>query len=142
MRHLQKRGRTIGEMAYRIISRGFATHYCQRDIKMKPYKNLIAKRKNKYNATKTEVDGIVFDSKKEATYYQGLKMVKKTGELINFYMQVPFRLPGKTKYILDFLEVWQNGKIRHVDCKGFLTPVFKIKKRQVEEIYNIKIEIV
>lgn len=101
-----------------------------------------ATKKSKYNAIKTIVDGITFDSKKEAHYYSQLKVAKQNGDLVAFYMQVPFKLPGKTKYILDFLEIWKSDVIKHVDIKGFVTPIFALKKRQVEEIYGIKIEVV
>jgi hypothetical protein len=112
-------------------------------ISIAEYKKLIPKKKNKYGAKKVVIDGITFDSTKEGEYYKQLKIAKKSGELINFYMQVPFRLPGKITYWLDFLEIWkENCDIRHTDCKGFATRVFINKKKQVEEIYGIEIEVV
>jgi hypothetical protein len=111
-------------------------------LSIEEFKKLKVKKKNKYGNKKVVIDDIPFDSTKEGAYYEKLKLAKKSGELINFYMQVPFRLPGKTTYWLDFLEIWKNALIRHVDVKAVETSVFKIKKRQVEEIYNIKIEVV
>lgn len=106
------------------------------------YKQLKTKKKNKYNAKKVVIDGIKFDSNKEGEYYKDLKMAKKSGELIAFYMQVLFRLPGKTTYWLDFLECWKGDQIKHTDIKVIETTVFKIKKRQVEEIYGIEILVI
>ena len=37
----------------------------------------------KYNARKTVVDGIKFDSKKEAARYSELKLMEKAGEIYN-----------------------------------------------------------
>jgi hypothetical protein len=108
-------------------------------MKIEEYRKI--KKRSKYNATKTMVDGIVFHSKKEAAYYDKLKLAKRSGELINFYMQVPFKLPGNTTYRLDFLEIYRD-RIAHTDVKGFSTSMFLLKKRQVEEIYNIKIEVI
>jgi hypothetical protein len=112
-------------------------------MNIEEYKQLTAtKKKHKYNAKKTVVNGLTFDSIKESNYYLDLVLAKQSGELINFYTQVPFRLPGKTRYILDFLEVWKNGVIKHVDVKGVETQTFRLKKRQVEEIYGITIEVI
>lgn len=109
-------------------------------ISVEEFRKIKAK-KNKYNAEKVIIDGITFASKKEGRYYETLKLMKQSGHVINFYMQVPFRLPGKTTYWLDFLECWKGDIIKHTDVKAIQTTVFKIKKRQVEEIYGIKIEV-
>lgn len=110
---------------------------------LEEYKQLtVKKKKHKYNAKMVVIDGIKFKSQKEADRYNFLKFAKLSGELINFYREVPFRLPGKTTYWLDFLEVWKGGIINHVDTKGIQTQMFKLKKRQVEEIYGIEILVI
>lgn len=114
-------------------------------MKLEEYKKLMGigkKKENKYRNKEVVVDGIRFQSIKESNYYLDLLLAKKSGELINFYMQVPFKLPGKTKYILDFLEVWKGDVIRHIDTKGVKTQMFALKKRQVEELYEIEIEMI
>ena len=98
------------------------------------------KPRHKYGAVKTELDGIKFDSKKEAQYYRDLKVLKQSGELVFFLRQVPFDLPGNVKYRCDFQEFWANGNVRFVDVKGYPTPEYKLKKKQVEALYPIKIE--
>lgn len=99
-------------------------------------------KKSKYSAVRTVVDGIPFDSKKEARYYEQLKQRKAAGEVLYFLMQVPFRLPGGVRYVIDFMEVHADGRIHWVDVKGVETPLFKMKKKQVEELYGVEIETV
>lgn len=94
---------------------------------------------NKYHNQIWEIDGIKFHSKKEAGHYVELKYAKRAGDLSFFLRQVPFDLPGGTKYVLDFLEFWANGDIVYTDVKGFKTPIYLMKKKQVEALYPIKI---
>lgn len=97
-------------------------------------------RKHKFNAVKTELDGINFDSKKEAKYYVELKLRMKAGEVIFFLRQVPFDLPGKVKYRIDFQEFHSDGTIHFVDVKGKKTEMYIAKKKMVEALYPIEIE--
>ena len=99
-------------------------------------------KRHKYNATATVVDGIRFDSKKEARYYGDLKLRQRAGEVLTFLRQVPIHLPGGTKLIVDFLEFHTDGTVHFVDTKGVLTSEFKIKRREVEHHYPFEIEIV
>ena len=99
-------------------------------------------RKSKYGNSPTTVDGIRFESKREARYYEQLKLRKQTGEINFFLRQVPFHLPGGTRYVVDFLEFHTNGEVHVVDAKGKETQVFRLKKREVEHHYPIRIETV
>ena len=99
------------------------------------------RRKHKYNAKRTVCDGIKFDSKKEAAYYGRLKMLVSAGEVIFFLRQVPFHLPGGVTYRVDFQEFLADGSIRFVDVKGMQTPEFKAKKKMVEALYPVEIEL-
>jgi Protein of unknown function (DUF1064) len=96
--------------------------------------------KNKYNAKKTIVDGIKFDSKKESDYYVQLKLEESAGLIDYFLRQVPFDLPGNIKYRVDFMVVYQSS-IKYVDVKGYMTSISKMKIKQVESIYNVEIVI-
>lgn len=98
--------------------------------------------RHKYSAQKTELDGIRFDSKKEARYYQELKLRKMAGEVVFFLRQVPFHLPGNTVYRCDFQEFWSDGTVHFIDVKGMQTKEFIRAKKQVEDIYPVIIEIV
>ena len=100
-------------------------------------------KKNKYNAKPTEVDGFRFDSKREAERYTELKLLKKSGEVIQFLRQVPFHLPGSVTYRVDFMIFWNGGTVSFEDVKGVETQSFKEKKKIVEELYKpIVIEVV
>lgn len=98
--------------------------------------------KHKFYAKPTTTDGIRFDSKAESAYYKKLKIAQSNGDLVFFLRQVPFDLPGNTKYRADFMEFWADGEIKIVDVKGFDTPQSKMKRKQVEDLYPIIINIV
>jgi hypothetical protein len=100
------------------------------------------KRSGKYNAVPVTVDGIRFASKLEARYYEALKLRQAAGQVAYFLCQVPFHLPGGVKYVVDFVEFHTDGVVRYVDTKGHVTETFKIKKRMVEELFPVKIEVV
>lgn len=99
-------------------------------------------KRNKFNASKTEVDGFKFDSKKEARYYSELKLRVRSGEVLFFLRQVPLHLSGNTRYVCDFVEFHTDETIHFIDVKGRETDMFKMKKRQVEDLYPIEIEVV
>lgn len=48
--------------------------------------------RTKYRAKKTEVDGITFDSMKEAKRYQELKILEAAGQIKDLRLQVPYEL--------------------------------------------------
>lgn len=97
--------------------------------------------KHKYNAVRTELDGIKFASKKEARYYQQLKILKRNGDVVFFLRQVPFHLSGGSgvKYVCDFQVFWSDGTVTFIDVKGFRTAQYIMKKKMVEAEYPIKI---
>jgi len=101
------------------------------------------KARSKYNvAAKADrtADGIVFDSKAEMRWY--LRLKTDPGVLF-FLRQVPFHLPGNTVYRCDFMVAYQVGGvfpyIEFQDVKGMRTATYRLKKKQVEALYPIKI---
>lgn len=106
---------------------------------------------NKFHAKKTTIDDIIFDSRKEAEYYFGLKNKKflsnPTERVTNFERQVkiPIDIEGIhiCNYFLDFKVEYADGRIEHIDIKGLKTgasyQIFRLKKKLVEAIYGIKI---
>ncbi len=96
---------------------------------------------HKFHAKPTQRDGIKFSSKKEAKYYLQLKLRVTAGEVLFFLRQVPLHLPGGTRLVVDFLEFWADGTVHFVDVKGMKTDSFNIKKREIEAVYPITIEL-
>lgn len=96
------------------------------------------KARHKFNAVRTERDGIKFPSKSEAAYYDYLQACRKAGSLAFFLRQVPLHIPGAVLR-LDFLEFWADGTITFTDVKGMETDEFKHKRRAIEILYPFKI---
>ncbi len=97
---------------------------------------------SKYRAVKTTVDNIVFDSKKEARRYGELKLMLRSGQIRNLEIQpeLDFILEGEKifTYRADF--VYFEGDKRIIeDCKGFKTPVYRLKKKLIEKQCKLKI---
>lgn len=100
------------------------------------------RKKHKYNARPCVVDGITFPSKLERDYYLQLQLLEESKQIQFFLRQVGFDLPGNTKYRVDFMIVNLDGSIEFVDCKGFSTPLSRLKIKQVEHLYPVTIKIV
>ena len=104
---------------------------------------------NKYQNKKTIIDGIKFDSKKEAKEYLKLKKMEENGEIENLRLQVPYLLlpsqKGKkrterpVKYIADFVFI-KDGEEIVLDTKGMRTADYIIKRKLMKYIHNIEIE--
>lgn len=102
-------------------------------------KLLHEKKKSKYNANKVEVDGIKFDSQKEANYYNELKLRLSAGNIKGFCRQAEFVLANNVRYKADFIVFNNNGTTDIIDVKGFKTDVYKLKKKLFEDKFNLKI---
>lgn len=99
----------------------------------------------KYRAKKTVIDGIKFDSKKEAKRYIVLKALEGKGEIEKlmlqprFLLQEGFRKNGKAyrkiEYVADFMYE-QDGKLIIEDVKGIKTDVYKLKQKLFEKRYQ------
>jgi hypothetical protein len=91
--------------------------------------------KHKFNAVRTERDGLSFASKAEARYYERLKARQAAGEVVGFLRQVPFHLPGGVRYVVDFMEFHTDGSVHFIDVKGMVTKEFKTKMRLLKALY-------
>lgn len=130
---------------------------------------MMKNKKSKYLAKKIEIDGILFDSKKEANRYIFLKGQQRQGIIRDLRMQVPYVLipsqyeehieytPKKRKkktvkklverevtYVADFVYTNVcNGKVSVEDVKGYRKgtaySVFVIKRKLMLERYGIKV---
>lgn len=104
------------------------------------------KKKSKYGNSKVEVDGILFDSTKEAKRYGELKMMRKGGVISFLELQKEFELnDGGThsyKYVADFCyTITDTGEKVIEDCKGALTVVFKKKQKLMKKLFGIIIKL-
>ena len=99
---------------------------------------------NKYNARKTEYNGMTFDSRKELTRYKELELLERAGEISNLRRQVEFELipkqPGERKavYTADFVYT-ENGKEIVEDVKGMKTRDYIIRRKLMLWRHGIKI---
>lgn len=98
--------------------------------------------KHKYRAKVVERQGRKFPSKKEAEWFDKLELLKKAGEIDFFLEQVPMRLPGGVKHLIDFLAFYADGTCEFIEVKGYDTPMGKAKRKMVEDIYPITIRVV
>lgn len=95
---------------------------------------------HKFNAKRTELDGIKFPSKREARCYQTLCLRKQAGDIVFFLRQVPLHLPGGVRYVVDFVTFDADGSVHFIDSKGMRTNQYITKKKIVEATYPIVIE--
>lgn len=119
--------------------------------------------KSKYKAIKTTINGIEFDSRKEARRYQELLLLERGKAISSLQLQVKFvlipaqyeeverygkngrklksyrRLVEKeVSYIADFV-YWEGGKLIVEDTKGFKTKDYIIKRKLMLFEKGIKI---
>lgn len=106
-------------------------------------------RRNKYGARKVVVDGITFDSAKEAGRYRELKILQEAGHIRDLTLQpsypFPVRYVGSKRpitYKADF-SYRDNCKGEDVveDVKGIETQIFKIKRALMKHFHGIDIKI-
>lgn len=90
-----------------------------------------SKKKNKFNASKIDFNGIRFDSKLEARVYEDLLFQLNIGDLKEIFRQVKIPLMVNEvlicTYICDFKTIDKHGQVTYVEAKGMEMPVFRIK---------------
>ncbi len=106
---------------------------------------MINFKKSKYKAKKVVVDGITFDSKKEARRYSELKLLEKTDLIRDLELQKRYELQAKYKnglgkgirkieYVADFVYYdVKKDKVVVEDVKGYKTDIYKLKKKLFEK---------
>lgn len=118
--------------------------------------------RQKYRNVKTTIDGITFDSKREAQRYQELKLKLDAGQIRNLKLQPEYHVqegyvdPANgqrvkpIKYIADFYyeehwkqaDGWEGWLPVVEDVKGVETDVFKLKYQLMIERFGIWVEII
>ena len=100
-------------------------------------------RHGKYNAIKTTVYGITFDSKHEAERYCQLHALELEGEISGLELQPRFRLSINgvkiCDYYADFSYYDKEGCHIVEDAKGFKTAVYRLKKKLFKALYDFDI---
>lgn len=106
-----------------------------------------AQRVSKYGNHRVVVDGITFDSKREAVRYGVLCLMQRAGEISDLRLQVPFELVPRQptlrhaqplRYIADFT-YRMAGALVVEDAKGVQTEAFKIKRRLMLHVHGIHV---
>ena len=128
-----------------------------------------AQSANKYGNQKVEIDGMIFDSKREARRYLELAALEKAGEIQDLQRQVEFELipnqyetferygkkgrrlkdgqrllEKKCVYVADFT-YWSGGQRVVEDVKGYRNPnsagyaKFAIKRKLMLYVHGIRI---
>lgn len=107
-------------------------------------------RLNKYGNRKVEIDGIRFDSLKEARRWQELRLLERAGEIHGLKRQVPFVLipsqkrGGKVierpvKYVADFTYYGTDDELNVEDTKGMRTQEYIIKRKLMLWEFGIQV---
>lgn len=107
---------------------------------------------SKYGNRKVVIDGILFDSIREARRYGELKLLEKGGYISDLRLQVPYELlpsqknlegkviERKMSYIADFVYFDKAHGCEVVeDAKGVRTEVFRLKKKLMLYRYGIEV---
>lgn len=103
-------------------------------------------KRSKYGAEKMTIDGITFDSRKEAGRYAELKILEKVGRIEHLELQPEFEIAPsykknghtirRTVYRADFKYYdLERQKTIVEDVKGYKTETYKLKKKLVEYLF-------
>jgi hypothetical protein len=109
------------------------------------YRAMKSDKPAKYRNVKTVVDGITFDSNREAKRYGELKTLFLAGVITNLSVQSTFKIEFEgrhiCKYIADFVYT-SNGRlmVEDVKSKPTMTPVYRLKKKLMLAFHGIEIQ--
>lgn len=109
------------------------------------YNELVAgKRRSKYNNRHTVIDGIRFDSAKEARRYSELRLMEQAGEITDLQLQPRFLIEVNgvkvCTYVADFQYTDANGELVVEDVKGVRTSVYTVKAKLMRAVYGIVVQ--
>ena len=106
--------------------------------------------RHKYGAKATTVDGIRFASKFESERYGYLKSLERAGVIRSLQLQPRYKLAVNgiliCTYVADFFYEREgtDGSWTSIveDAKGVETPEFKLKKKLMQAVLGIEINVV
>lgn len=130
------------------MNEGGSVDYTMHDAKDPLYQGhqVAAPAQNKFRNIIVEIDGIKFRSKLEGNRYLQLKLMKASGFVQDFKIQVEFRLEHNgiliTRYKADFVVTYADGTVTVEDTKGVETEAFVIKKNLMLALLGIEIQII
>lgn len=108
-------------------------------------RSVLRAGRSKYGARRTEAQGIVFHSRKEATRYLELCCLVKAGQIDGLTLQPRYALTVGAvtigHYVADFAYV-ERGDVVVEDVKGYDVPLGKWKRKHCEAQYGIAIRII
>jgi hypothetical protein len=111
----------------------------------KAYRTKEVAKKPKFGNKKVEIDGQVFDSKKEAARFHELKLMERAGVIKDLETQPVFQIEINgvkvCKYVADF-QYLETGKLVVEDVKSAHTrtlPVYRLKNKLMRACLGIEI---
>ena len=106
----------------------------------------------KYRNKKTTVDGLLFDSLREAARWQELQLLERAGHIRGLQRQVSYELAPSVKFegakraqpplrlIVDFAYTEKDRRVLE-DTKGFVTPVFTAKRHILKHLTGLDVRV-
>lgn len=98
--------------------------------------------RGKYRNVKTEIAGVVFDSKKEAQRWIELQQMERAGLILDLERQPEYALVINGVHVCDYRGDFRYQRAARVtveDCKGMKTPVYRLKKKLMKACYGIDV---
>ena len=102
-------------------------------------------RRSKYGSVRTECDGILFDSQREADRYKELRLFLKAGAIKDLQLQPKFEIIHNGVNICFY-----RADFSYFDCsletvvvedvKGYRTREYKLKVKMMRAFYGIEIK--
>lgn len=105
---------------------------------------LFPKIRPKYGNRKTVVDGLTFDSVKEARRWSQLRLLERAGAISGLERQVAYEVIPKCDgeraavYIVDF-RYKEGDRLVCEDVKGVKTDAYRLKRKLMNWRFGIKI---
>lgn len=106
---------------------------------------------SKYHSRKITIDGMTFDSIKEAKRYRDLSLLQRAGEISDLRTQVKYTLvPSQKKpsggterpvtYTADFVYKDKAGREIVEDSKGMRTQQYIIRRKLMLWVHGIEVQ--
>lgn len=100
---------------------------------------------SKYGNRKTEVDGIVFDSKKEAARYQELLLLQRAGEIERLERQPKYEFEhngvkiGSYRPDFVYLDKRNGWVVEDVKSPASKTTAYRLRKKMMYAFHGLKV---